>query len=313
MLDLQNPDIWRAALESLQTGVCLMDLDRKIHFWNDGAERLTGYLRQDVLGRSCRDIGLIKFHENKVAVCDETCPVLAAMRDGKPRESRAYIHHKSGYAVPVSLRAVPIRDAHGHVVGAVESFSERPWVSKRRRPGSDLLVGHGLDAVTHLPDCPFTGSHLGDRLKYAAEHNIPFGLLCIQLDHFDTLKATHGLDAAETILNVVAHTLRNGLDPQDFVGRWSEDQFLAILGNCTNHDVLTTAERLKRLSQSSEVAWWGDQLSVTVSVGGTISHPGEPMESLLQRTGAALSQAVANGGNCASVLYAAEMPGPKER
>ena len=60
MLDLQNAEIFRAALESLQTGVCVVDRDRKINFWNDGAERITGYLRQDVLGRFCGDILLIK-------------------------------------------------------------------------------------------------------------------------------------------------------------------------------------------------------------------------------------------------------------
>ncbi len=61
----------------------------------------------------------------------------------------------------------------------------------------------------------------------------------------DTLTATHGLEAAEAILNVVAHTLRNGLDPLDFLGRWSDDQFLAVVANCGNGDLLTTAERLK--------------------------------------------------------------------
>ncbi|MGD1102676.1 MAG: PAS domain-containing protein [Terriglobia bacterium] len=308
MLDLQNAEIFRAALESLQTGVCMVDRDRKISFWNDGAERITGYLRQDVLGRFCGEILLVKFHGNKVALCEHACPLVAAMRGGKARESRVYLHHKSGYAVPISLRAAPIRDVHGHVIGAVESFVERPCVSTRRRPDSDLVVGRGLDAVTQLPDYPFTGSYLVDRLKFASEHVIPFGLLRIQLDHLDTLMATHGLDAAETILNVVAHTLRNGLDPLDFVGRWSEDQFLAIVANCGNGDLLATAERLKQLAQSSEIVWWGDQVSITVSVGGTVLKPGEPVESLLDRTGNALKQAVAKAGNFAIVLCAPETP-----
>ena len=120
-----------------------------------------------------------------------------------------------------------------------------------------------MDALTQLPDYAFTETYLADRLKFASEHVIPFGLLCIQLDQLETLTATHGLDAAEAILSVVAHTLRNGLDPMDFVGRWSEDQFLAIVANCSESDLLTTAERLKRLAQSSEIEWWGDQLSVT--------------------------------------------------
>jgi diguanylate cyclase (GGDEF)-like protein/PAS domain S-box-containing protein len=308
MLDLQKAEIFRAALESLQTGVCIVDQDRKISFWNDGAERITGYLRQDVLGRFCGEVLLVKFQEDKAALCDHACPLVAAMRDGKARESRVYLHHKSGYAVPISLRAVPIRDVHGHVIGAVESFVERPCSSTLRRPESDLVVGHGLDAVTQLPDYPFTESYLLDRLKYASEHVIPFGLLCIQLDQLDVLVATHGLDAADAILKVVAHTLRNGLDPQDFVGCWSEDQFLAIVANCGEGALLTAAERLKRLAQSSEIVWWGDHLSVTVSVGGTVLRPGEPIASLLGRTGSALKQAVAQGGNFASVLYAPETP-----
>jgi diguanylate cyclase (GGDEF)-like protein len=170
-----------------------------------------------------------------------------------------------------------------------------------------------LDAVTQLPDFPFTESHLVGCLKFAAEHAIPFGLLCIQLDQLDTLALTHGVDAAEAILTVVAHTLRNGLDPFDFVGGWLEDQFLAIVANCNDGDLLATAERLRRLAQSSEIAWWGDPLSATVSVGGTVLKPGEPIESILGRTGNALQQALAQGGNCAIVLSAPETPQLKER
>jgi PAS domain S-box-containing protein len=221
MLDLQNVEIFRAVLETLQTGVCLVDRNRRIRFWNDGAEEITGYLRQDVLGRFCGEVLLIKFQENKAAICENTCPLVAAMRDGKARESRGYLHHKSGYAVPVTLRAVPIRDVRGHVIGAVESFVERPCVVARSKPESALTVGHGLDAVTQLPDYPFTESYLADRLNFASQHLIPFGLICVQVDQLENLKATHGLEAAEAILNVIAHTLRNGLDPLDFVGRWS--------------------------------------------------------------------------------------------
>jgi diguanylate cyclase (GGDEF)-like protein/PAS domain S-box-containing protein len=306
MLDLQNAEIFRAALESMYSGVCVVDRDRKINFWNSGAERITGYLRQDVLGRFCGEILLIKFHEKKTAICENFCPLVAAMRDGRVRDSRVYLHHKSGYALPVHLRAVPIRDAHGQVIGAVESFVERAWMSTRRRPDAGLVVGHGLDPHTQLPDYAFTESYLAGRLKFASDHAIPFGVLCIQLDQLGALTARYGLDAAEAILNVVARTLRNGLDPLDFVGCWSEDQFLAIVANCSEDDLLTTAERLKRLAQSSEIAWWGDQLSVTVSVGGTVLAPAEPLVPLLERTGNALKQAVAMGGNSAIVLGAAE-------
>jgi diguanylate cyclase (GGDEF)-like protein/PAS domain S-box-containing protein len=286
MLDLQKPEVFWAVLESLQTGVCIVDRDRKISFWNDGAEKITGYLRQEVVGRFCGEILLVKFHENKGARCERSCPLVAAMRDGKPLESRVYLHHKSGYAVPVSLRAIPIRDVHGHVVGAAETFVERPSVSTRRGLEYGYVEGYQLDAVTQLPDGPHTEAYLAGRLKFASEHFMPFGVLCVRVDHFATLTATHGLEASETILHVIAQPLRNGLDTQDFLGRWSDDQFLAIVMNSSDSDLLTMSERLKRLAQSSEIAWWGDPLSVTVSVSGTVVVPGEPAESILQQLAA---------------------------
>ncbi len=304
MLDLQNPETFRAALEGLQTGVCIVDLDRKINYWNDGAETITGYLRQDVVGRFCGDILLIRSSQQKTVLCEQHCPLASAMRDGKPREARAYVHHKSGYAVPVSLRAVPIRDAKGRVIGATESFVERPWVSKQRRPDSDLEVGEGLDALTQLADYSFSEAYLANRHRFAYEHNIPFGLLCVQLDRLDTLKASHGLEAADSILNVIAHTLRNAIDPQDFVGRWSDDQFLAIIATGSLEELSTTAARLRRLAESSEIVWWGDELSVTVSIGGTVVAPLEPVEEFLGRVGMALMEAVAQGGNSAVILDA---------
>jgi diguanylate cyclase (GGDEF)-like protein/PAS domain S-box-containing protein len=307
MLDLQNAEVFRAALETLQAGVCVVDHERKIRYWNAGAEKITGYLCQEVLGRFCGDILLIGSHETKAALCGEYCPLVAAMRDGGAREARVYLHHKSGYAVPVSLRVGPIRDAKGHVVGATETFIERIWGTPRGRPDSNLAIGHGLDALTLLPDYAFTQSYLADRVTFAAQHLIPFGLLCIQLDHLDSLTATHGLKAGEAILNVIAHTLRNGIDSQDFVGRWSDDNFMVIEANCGVDELLTTADRLRRLAHSSEITWWGDELSVTVSVGGSVLEPGEPLEVLLGRVGSALQETLARGGNSAVVVGAPEI------
>ncbi len=55
MSEFDNPEIFRSILENLPTGVYLVDRNRKILFWNNGAEEITGYLRQDVVGRFLRD------------------------------------------------------------------------------------------------------------------------------------------------------------------------------------------------------------------------------------------------------------------
>jgi GGDEF domain-containing protein len=72
--------------------------------------------------------------------------------------------------------------------------------------------------------------------------------------------------------------------------------------------LLTTAERLKRLAHSSEIIWWGDELAITASVGGTVLAPGEPLDVLLGRAGSALKEAIARGGDSAFIVGAPETP-----
>jgi PAS domain S-box-containing protein len=48
-------EIYRTVVEHMQTGIYMVDCEQKIQFWNDGAENITGHLRQHVLGHFCRD------------------------------------------------------------------------------------------------------------------------------------------------------------------------------------------------------------------------------------------------------------------
>jgi len=52
MPHFQNPQTYRDILDALQIGVSVIDLHKKIIFWSDGAEQITGYSRLDVLGHS---------------------------------------------------------------------------------------------------------------------------------------------------------------------------------------------------------------------------------------------------------------------
>src|SRR5271157_3475889 len=89
-----DPEVYRAILESLAIGVYLVDRDRKIFLWNDGAEKIAGYLRQDVLGRVCKDDLLMHCDANHTVLCHSGCPLVEAMRDGSVREADVFLRHK---------------------------------------------------------------------------------------------------------------------------------------------------------------------------------------------------------------------------
>ena len=111
-------------LENLFDGVYYVDTQKRITFWNKSAERITGYVKDDVIGRSCSDNILRHINENGDELCIQGCPVGRTLEDGKISDADVYLHHRNGHRVPISVRVSPVRDKKGKIIGAVEIFSD---------------------------------------------------------------------------------------------------------------------------------------------------------------------------------------------
>ncbi len=272
-----SPEVYRRVLESLPTGVYLVDRDRRITLWNESAEKLTGYRRQEVIG--CRVPG------------DISCPSLQTMQDGQPRELDVFIRHKDGKQIPVCIRAVPIRDEHGAIVGAAECLEERPVL-----PIATLAT----DVAAEVPDPHAMQTRLLAGLEDLAAGQAPFGVLKIAVDSLSRLRQRYGRHSADAVLRVTARTLAKNLGPDGMIGNGcpgSADHFTAIVGNSTAEALLKKAGLLQRLVSLEAVPWWGDRIFVTLSIGGTMVRGSDTPESLLERADRALSASLREQGN----------------
>jgi diguanylate cyclase (GGDEF)-like protein len=145
-------------------------------------------------------------------------------------------------------------------------------------------------------------TQLRENLTTFAEHNIPFGILLIQIDHLDQLRASRGPGILPTILRIVAQSVENFLRPTDLVGCWSENRFIAVLMECKESEVALVGDRVRKMIGSSEIEWWGDKFFVTSSVGGASSRNGDNSERLVARAVASLQKSIGKDGNCVTVL-----------
>jgi PAS domain S-box-containing protein/diguanylate cyclase (GGDEF)-like protein len=279
----EDPNIYRAVLENLSTGVYLVDEDRRIVFWNDGAERISGFLRQDVVGRLCRENMLVHCDEHNSVLCGEACLLIDTMRDGRAREVDVYLRHKDGYRVPVRVRAVPIRDQDGVIIGAAESFDERfiaPDPSCRLiNPSAEV----GVEGATGLPAQDWMSVQLGESLAQFAERQTPFGILRIRIDQLHDWQGRGGRQVVNVMLRAVAQTLRSLLPPADLLGRWGEDGFLAIVAYADSGRLEKAGACLIKIVNCVAIKWWGDYLPIKASLGSAVVNPGDTPESILQR------------------------------
>lgn len=287
---VEDPEVWRSVLENLPAGVCAIDAAKKIVLWSDGAEEITGYKRYEVIGHSCVAETLLHCDQPGCEFCGETCPLACAMKSAQGTEAVGFMHHKAGHEIPVRLRAVPVRNAHGSIVGAVEIFENQQQAIPDNREESLNFPGC-VDEETGVASHLMMQSHLRETLGTFAEVQVPFGVLCFRLEGIEHFRASFGPAAAKVLLGVAARTLEGSLWKTDFVGRWSDDQFLVILNGCREDGLGSVRERLRHMMANNAIEWWGERRSLPVFIGQAMAQAGDTIESLMARAQKSLDAA----------------------
>ncbi|HZQ70887.1 MAG TPA: PAS domain S-box protein [Terriglobales bacterium] len=283
MARVQDPEIFRETLENLPLALCLVDPEGRILFWNRCAENMTGFMRHDVIGRSANDRILMHCDETGKLLTRDESPLSRATREGKQHSSELYVRHKAGHRLRVRTTAIPILDDFGVVKAAVECFYELPATPANDRHRM-VLAAHGcLDRTSGLLNQAMSQSHLRESLAMLNDFGLRFGVLWVQVQGLVKVAMKDGREAADALIYVIAQTLAHELGPSVTLGRWSEDQFLAIVPDCTAVELEQLAQKVKRVVGVSGIDWWGDPLSLVVTVGRAMAEIGEDPQSLLRR------------------------------
>jgi len=288
---------YREMVECLHEGVYTMDRDRRILYWNKAAEEIAGYSAAEVVGTRCADNVLEHVDENGTELCKGLCPAERAMQTGAGQEARVFLKHKLGQRVPVRVRAAPMRNARGEVIGAVEIFSEDSMSMLLEQRMKELERLAMLDELTRLPNRRYLETAIESRLGERERYSWPFGVLMMDLDRLKAVNDTWGHPVGDQALRMTANTLHNSSRPYDVVGRWGGDEFLAVIGNVDADGLRRIGERCRALVERSALTRRSGVIRVTISVGGAIAAPQETGDSLVRRADAMLLLAKDSGRN----------------
>lgn len=276
-------DFHKSLLDSLYDGIYFVDRDRKITYWNKGAERLTGYKASEVVGMHCSDNVLMHINEQGISLCEERCPAAETMADGRPREAELYLHHKEGYRVPVLIRLAPIQDPNGQTIGAVEIFSDNSSKVAIVQRIEELQKIALFDPLTELGNRRYAEMNLTARFDEMRRYGWPFGVLFMDIDHFKAVNDVHGHDIGDEVLKMVAKTLLNNVRSFDTVNRWGGEEFIGIIVNIQEDQLYAIANKLRLLVEQSSLSVGSDIIRVTISIGATLAQANEGGDTLLKR------------------------------
>jgi PAS domain S-box-containing protein len=105
-------------LDNLKEGIIAHDPQRRIFFFNREAERITGYTRDEVVGRDCHEAFGAPFCGSRCAFCDQ--PVEVA----ETADYALNITTKAGETRHIEMTVTRMRDSEGGLAGVLTSFRD---------------------------------------------------------------------------------------------------------------------------------------------------------------------------------------------
>lgn len=284
-------ELLEAALDSLPHGVAVADREGHLAFWNRAAETLTGYSGADLVGRPVRYVletllpgGTFQWTEQTGA---ETAP---------GRGSLLHVQHRQGHEIPAMVRVLVLRNALGGRIGlaAILYSAER----HDALPHGDWHEGNAADAgETEFEE------RLETEFAECARSHLPLGVLWITVDQASALRRTHGARACQAMLEKVAHVLGNGLRPGEDAGRWGEGEFLVISHERSAETLAEHAQVLAGLARTTDFRWWGDRISLSLSIGAAQADAAIPLTELLEQAQSAMRSSIRVGGNHVTLAH----------
>lgn len=118
-----------AIVEFSDDAIIGISLDGVITSWNQAAERMFGYLAEDVMGKAFHILAPPAYHAAEATV------LVAISRGEAIKHYETERLHKDGRLLTVSITTSPIRDKEGQVVGASKIIRD---VSERKRAEQEI-------------------------------------------------------------------------------------------------------------------------------------------------------------------------------
>jgi len=289
---------YKKIVEIINEGLYIVNKDRVITYWNNAAERISGFAADEVVGRSCADDILKHVDDEGTNLCCGFCPLGETITDGESRQSRVYLHHKNGQRIPVAIRALRLNDEEGRILGGVELFTDLSNIEANELRVKELEKLVHLDNLTQMANRHYLESELEGRCQEKRRNNVSFGILFMDIDHFKPFNDTYGHDVGDMVLKYVSKTMIANARSFDLYGRWGGEEFVAIIRDVSAGGLEDLGNRMRLLVENSYLTHAQQKLSVTISVGATLAREHDTPASLIKRADNLLYQSKAAGRNC---------------
>lgn len=283
----------RIALEvvkCMSEAVAVLDLDFCFISINPAFSKITGYMHDDVIGKSR---SMMRPHHHDPAIYDD---IQSTLNNTGHWAGEIWQMRKDQGEFLCQSEVTEILDSNGHRTHFVAVVND---ITDSKRIEQELLHLANYDALTGLPSRSLLIEKLSKAIINARRNQSKVALLFLDLDNFKTINDSLGHSAGDRLLIVVAQRLLAAARDIGLVARLSGDEFVILLENAEN-DTQIRSCAMRVLAQFNNPILLNDNHSanLTGSIGVSIfpDHAQTPSD-LLKFADIAMYQAKNEGRN----------------
>lgn len=231
----------KTVIEKTSEGFCMLDVDMRILEANNSLCEMSGYWREELLGRKITDL-LCEDNSN-------TIDLQSMLDSGRTHERyEQVLASKDGHPLHAFISVTVVRDdsgKHKYIYAFVNDITER----KRSEDYMRYMAFH--DSLTGLPNRKMFEVRIAEELDTAKHDNEKVAVMFIDIDNFKAVNDTFGHDAGDRMICEAASRLKCILRRGDLICRVGGDEFILLLKKVEGQkDAISAAARIGNVFSS---------------------------------------------------------------
>jgi diguanylate cyclase (GGDEF)-like protein/PAS domain S-box-containing protein len=271
-------------------GIMITEADGTIIDVNQGFTDLTGYSRDEVLGKTPQILSSgrqdAEFYRK----------MWADLNQQGDWHGEVWNRRKNGEIYAEMLTISTVRDEQGKALHYVALFAD---ITRNKEQEKQLQHIAHYDALTGLPNRVLLADRMHQAMAQVLRRGEMLALVYLDLDGFKAVNDTHGHSAGDRLLGVIAGRMKEALRDGDTLARLGGDEFVAVLPDLA--DLSASVPVLTRMLNAAAEPVYIDNLmlQVSASIGVTFYPQASEVDAdqLLRQGDQAMYQAKLSGKN----------------
>lgn len=255
-------EVAQITLRSVGDAIITTGKDGRVEYLNPVAEKITGYITEDVKGKPITQVYKAYDEKNQRWLADCIIDFLIKGSYSMPSND-IILYNADDDIIDISQTIAPIQDEHNRVLGTITTFQD---ISKEKVLAKHIEHQARHDPLTGLLNRREFETKVVQSLTLYSE-GTTHALCVMDLDRFKIVNDTLGHAAGDELLKQISQKIKSELRQTDLLARIGGDEFALFLSNINTLDAEIIAEKILDTIREYQFVWSNKAFRVGASIG----------------------------------------------